>query len=94
MSNIKYITNNIAVDLDKSRCVWVDGEADERVELWVGMEPKFKVEYVWLETNGAIYADQESLVTELVERGVPRVYAESAAEGDLGWFEVDQDDDE
>lgn len=77
MSNAQHITNNIAVDLDKSRCVWEDGHGDDRIELWAGDG------YVWVKTNGDPVADQEGVVQLLAERGVPQRVAEDAAEGSL-----------
>lgn len=84
MATIKYLGNNVAVDLSNARmvCRWDlsdNSSGDGIVQLWCTNQG----EVVWLETNGDPVVAQDDVVSLLVQCGLSEHAAMRVSEGDI-----------
>ena len=76
----KYISNETAVDLDKSAEVWSNGrDGDARVTLWADEGAV----HVWAETNGDPVYGEDSLRACLLDEGMDSAIVERVLVGNL-----------
>ena len=77
---IKYLSNLVTVDLDKSAEVWSNGRCgDARVTLWADEGAA----HVWAETNGDPVYGEDELRACLLTEGMDPATVEAVLIGDL-----------